>query len=70
MVTKDSATWTLPRENIHQQIPIDADNANMVKYSKPWNEHYVRVRSSLHEFLGKAPGIVEARLKQLAAKEE
>jgi hypothetical protein len=67
MVTQDSATWTLPTKGIHQQIPIDTDNPSMVKYSEPWDKHYVLVRNRLQEFLGKAPGIVEARLKQLAA---
>jgi hypothetical protein len=70
MVTSDSATWALPTEAIHMQIPIDADHSNMVKFSDSYDPHYIAVRDRLYECVKKAPGIIENRLARSARVEE
>jgi len=62
MVTADSATWALPTEAIHMQIPIDADHSNIVKFSDNYDHRYIAVRDRLHECVKKAPGIIKNRL--------
>jgi hypothetical protein len=67
MVTSDSATWALPTEAIHMQIPIDADHSTMVKFSDNYDSHYIIVRNRLYECVKKAPGIIENRLAKGAS---
>jgi hypothetical protein len=62
MVTSDSATWALPTEAIHMQIPIDADHSAMVKFSDNYDPHYITVRDRLCEYVKNAPSIIENRL--------
>jgi hypothetical protein len=70
MVTSDSATWALPTEAIHMQIPIDADHFTMVKFSDSYDPHYIAVRGRLYECVKRAPGIIENRLARSASVEE
>jgi hypothetical protein len=67
MVTADSATWALPTEAIHMQIPIDADHSTMVKFSDNYDTHYVTVRDRLYECVKRAPSIIENRLARGAS---
>ena len=62
MVTSDSATWALPTEAIHMQIPIDSNHSNMVKFSDNYDPHYITVRDRLYECVKRAPGIIENRV--------
>jgi len=64
LVTQESATWLLPTEAIHMQIPIDADHSNMVKFSDNNDRHYITVRDRLYECVRKAPGIIENPLSK------
>ena len=63
VVTKESATFSLPSEAIHMQLGIDADHSNMVKFADNCDHHYIRVRDRLMECVGNAPNIIEARLE-------
>jgi hypothetical protein len=67
MVTSDSATWALPTEPIHMQIPIDADHSTMVKFSDNYDPHYIAVRDRLYECVKRAPGIIKNRLARRAS---
>ena len=67
MVTFDSATWALPTEAIHMQIPIDTDHSTLVKYCDNHDPHYITVRVRLYECVKKAPGIIENRLARGAS---
>jgi hypothetical protein len=67
VVTSDSATWALPTEAIHMQIPIDADHFAMVKYSDNSDHHYRTVRDRLYECVKKAHGVIENRLARGAS---
>jgi hypothetical protein len=69
MVTRDSATCALPDHAIHEQIPIDSDHSNMVKFANVMDPHYITVRDRMRECIERAPGIVEARFQRLAAEE-
>jgi hypothetical protein len=64
LVTQESATWLLPTEATHMQIPIDADHSNMVKFSDNNDRHYITVRDRLYECMRKAPGIIEDHLSK------
>jgi hypothetical protein len=67
MVTPDSATWALPTEAIHMQIPIDADHSTMVKYSDNYDPHYITVRDRLYKCVKNAPALIESRLAREAS---
>ena len=62
MVTSESATYALPTEAIHMQIPIDADHSTMVKFSDNYDPTYITVRDRLYDCVKKAPGIIRDRL--------
>jgi len=62
VVTSDSATWALPTDAIHMQIPIDADHSTMVKFPDNSDPHYITVRDRLYECVKKAPSTIENRL--------
>jgi hypothetical protein len=46
-VTKESATWSVPNESFHDQIPIDTDHSAMVKYSNRMDGNYLTVANML-----------------------
>jgi len=62
VVTQESATFALPNEAIHQQIAIDANHSDMVKFADNCDHHYITVRERLSECVGNALSIIEARL--------
>jgi hypothetical protein len=45
----DSATYAVPEEAFHNQISLDADHSNMVKYGNPFEESYAAVVTKLKE---------------------
>jgi len=61
LVTPESATYGLPSGPMCQQIPIDADHSNMVKFSDVWDRYYMIVRDALAECVRGSPAIVRAR---------
>jgi hypothetical protein len=70
MVTSDPATWALPTEAIHMQIPIDAEHSAIVKFSDNYDPHYIAVRERLYECVKRAPGIIKNRLARCAGDGE
>jgi hypothetical protein len=62
IVTRESATFSLPTEAIHMQLGINADHSNMVKFTDRYDPNYTRVRDRLSECVKNAPSILEARL--------
>ncbi|KAA8913656.1 hypothetical protein FN846DRAFT_929114 [Sphaerosporella brunnea] len=67
VVSQESATFALPTEAIHMQVPIDADHSNMVKFADKADPNYIPVRDRLSDYVAKAPGILETRLASPAA---
>jgi len=62
VVTRESATFSLPTEAIHIQIGISADHSNMVKLSDPFDPNYKRIKDRLSECVEISPSILAARL--------
>jgi len=62
VVTRESATFSLPTEAIHIQIGITADHSNMVKLSDPFDPNYKRIKDRLSECVEISPSILAARL--------
>jgi hypothetical protein len=62
VVAQESATYALPDESACQQIAIDADHSNMVKFTDNCDHHYITVRDRLSECVANAPHIIKARL--------
>jgi iron-sulfur cluster repair protein YtfE (RIC family) len=61
MVSKESATWFMPKEEVHNQVPIFADHSQLVKFTSRAHHNYLAVRSKLKELVKKAPGILRLR---------
>jgi len=62
VVTRESATYSLPNDAIHMQLGIDADHTNMVKLTDPLDHRYTRVRQRLLYCVRSAPSIIKSRL--------
>lgn len=61
MVTRDSATYSGPNEKIYQQLNIDADHSDIVKFGSRSNFDYMTVRSKIRECVEEAPRAIEGR---------
>jgi len=60
MVTKVSATRSAPREEFYDQLPIDADNSNMVKFSSQ-SEDYGTISRRIVSHVKEAPMVIGKR---------
>ncbi len=58
MVTRYSATG---REEIHNQIPLDGDHSDMVKFRRPFDQGYQTVRNKILELVREAPEVIRKR---------
>jgi len=47
MVTKESATWFMPKEEVYNQISIVSDHSKLVKFTNRDNQNYLAVRSKM-----------------------
>jgi hypothetical protein len=63
LVTKDSATFFYPHEALHNQIPIDTDHSNLVKFPGPDDRNYETVSMKMRDLVMKAAGIIQNRGK-------
>ena len=61
MVTKESATWFMPKEEVHNQIPINADHSQLVKFASRADHNYRAVSLKLRELVNSAPEIIRLR---------
>jgi hypothetical protein len=71
MVTEESATWFTCDEETHNQIPLNADHSNLVKFTGKADPNYLHVLSKFkhmvkkaheigeHEYVAKGPAIIE-----------
>jgi hypothetical protein len=60
LVTMESATYAVPKEAFHDQISLDADHSEMVKYDLPSEERYIAVLMRLKECVQRVPEFVGA----------
>ncbi|KAF8243586.1 hypothetical protein K440DRAFT_55349 [Wilcoxina mikolae CBS 423.85] len=61
LVTRDSATSFSPAEALHDQIPIDTDHSNLIKFAGRDDRHYDVVRVKLSAVIKMAPDILRMR---------
>jgi hypothetical protein len=67
MVSQESATWFMPKEEIHNQIAIVSDHSKLVKFTGRDDQNYLAVRSKMTEMVKKAPEILQKRGESPAA---
>ncbi|KAF8535303.1 P-loop containing nucleoside triphosphate hydrolase protein [Trichophaea hybrida] len=61
MVSKESATWFMPREEVHNQVPMYSDHSQLVKFTNRADHNYLAVRAKMKELVEKAPEILRLR---------
>ncbi|UKZ79092.1 hypothetical protein TrVFT333_006842 [Trichoderma virens FT-333] len=68
MVPFTSAIHAGPNEKVYDQIPIEADHSEIVKFSDISNPDYLMMESRIRELVAKAPGIIQERFAKLGRK--
>jgi hypothetical protein len=61
IVTKESATWFMSEEDVHNQISVNSDHSNLVKFTSRIDENYLAVSSKMRDMVKKAPEIARLR---------
>jgi hypothetical protein len=62
MVPQTSATHAGKNEKIYDQLSIDADHSDMVKFSDPSNPDYVIIASRIKQLVADAPRVIHERI--------
>ena len=65
MVSRVSATHSGPNEKIYDQLSINDDHSNMVKFDSRTNQDYTGIRSRVRDCVKEAPNIIRKRLEQV-----
>ncbi|KAI5788556.1 P-loop containing nucleoside triphosphate hydrolase protein [Pyronema domesticum] len=52
-VTRESATYAVPNEEFHNQISLDSDHSNIVKYDQSSDDRFIIVLTKLKEYVHK-----------------
>lgn len=61
MVPQTSATYAGITEKKYDQLPINEDHSNMVKFNDSSDENYVIVQSRISQCVKDAPRVVQER---------
>lgn len=64
MVPRTSAIYAGKFENSYDQLSIDADHSDIVKFSDPSNPDYVIIKSRIKLLVDDAPRIIEERIAE------
>jgi hypothetical protein len=62
MVPQTSAIYAGKIEQPHNQLSIDADHSDIVKFSDPSNPDYVIIESRIKLLVKNAPRVIEERI--------
>lgn len=65
MVPFTSATYAGMNEKVHDQIPIEADHSEIVKFGDPSSPDYLIIESRIKELVDKAPKVIHERLAKI-----
>lgn len=68
MVTRESACRIGFQDNYHQEIPLDVDHSELVKFSSQSDDAYVRVLVRMKELVENAPHVIEGRFSLKKSK--
>jgi hypothetical protein len=69
MVSKPSAIHASRGEKDYNQIPIDADHSDIVKFSDPSDAGYGIIESRMRELVARAPGVIKERFSSHKSSE-
>jgi hypothetical protein len=69
MVPHTSAIHAGPNEKAYDQLSIDADHSEIVKFSDTSNPDYLIMESRIRELIAKAPGVIRERFANLRRSE-
>lgn len=65
MVPFTSAIHAGPNEKVHDQIPIEADHSEIVKFGDPSSPDYLIIESRIRQLVDKAPKVIQERLAKI-----
>lgn len=65
MVPFTSAIHAGPNEKVYDQIPIDADHSEIVKFSDISNPDYLIIESRIRKLVAEAPRVIQERFAKL-----
>ena len=63
MVRHTSAIHAGKNEKIYDQLSIDADHSNIVKFSDPSSPDYIIIESRIKELVADAPRVIKKRFE-------
>ncbi len=63
MVTPHSATYAGNNEQPHDQIGLNSDHSDMVKFSDPNDPEYLIVGNRVKDLVEKAPDVIKRRFR-------
>ncbi len=63
MVSRNSAIYVTKNEKVHDQIAINADHSDVVKFRHSSDPDYLIVETRIKKLAEKAPEVVERRFK-------
>lgn len=61
MVPKISATYASINEKKYDQLPINADHSNMVKFSNSSDDNYLIIQMRIKQCVKDAPTVIQER---------
>jgi hypothetical protein len=61
MVPHTSAIYVGKNERDYDQLPIDADHSNIVKFSDPSDQYYLIIEGRIKELVADAPRVIKKR---------
>ncbi|OPB46269.1 ankyrin repeat protein [Trichoderma guizhouense] len=68
MVPQNSAIYAGPNEKPYDQLPIEADHSEIVKFSDSSNSDYIIIQSRIDKWVQKAPAVIRDRFRRIRTK--
>jgi hypothetical protein len=70
LVEHTSATHAGPKDKNYDQLAIDADHSDIVKFDNPSNPSYVIVAERIQKLVTDGPGILKERQKKIQRRKQ
>ncbi|KAL7955267.1 hypothetical protein V8C34DRAFT_327435 [Trichoderma compactum] len=70
MVPQNSAIYAGPNEKHYDQLPIEADHSEIVKFSDASNSDYIIIQSRMDKWVQKAPAVIRERFRRIRTTQE
>ncbi|KAL6695606.1 hypothetical protein J3F84DRAFT_408618 [Trichoderma pleuroticola] len=68
MVPQNSAIYAGPNEKPYDQLPIEADHSEIVKFSDTSDSDYIIIQSRIQKWVQKAPAVIRERFRRIRTK--